>query len=82
MHGTGEGDEVTNGETADEHTALLVRSGTGRMYRDKRRRHSAPFERASRPDSRSEGAEMSRPSKPWWRRRKGREAEDGSGGQR
>ncbi|KAA6414219.1 MAG: DUF803 domain-containing [Lasallia pustulata] len=80
---SGEGDGVTNGEAPDEHTALLGRTATGRTYRDKRRRHSAPFEQAGRPGSGSGGSGTSRPSEPWWRRWwRGKEADDPKGGQR
>lgn len=79
----GEGDGIADGEAPDEYSALLGRSATGRTYRDKRRRHSAPLERSGRPGSRSEGAGMARLSEPWWRRWwRGRGKDDGSGGQR
>ena len=83
LQDNGDADGVANGEAPDEHTALLARSGTGRTYRDRRRRRSAPLERADFPGGRSEGARTQRDPESWWRRLwRGGVAEDPSREQR
>ena len=72
-------------ENTDESTALLARSGTGRSYRDKRRRRSTPIleiqgrQRVRRSASRQETLGSWWNVKAWWIRKEKKDKERDTG---